>query len=43
MPKGRVYGGWGGEHVSGMAERWQVAHGHVSGQRGGAEGGVLIM
>lgn len=43
MPKGRVYGGGGGEHVSGVAERRQVAHGHVSGQGGRAEGGGLIV
>lgn len=43
VAKRRVY--WGGcrEHVSGVAERWQVAHGHVSGQGGGAEGRVLVM
>lgn len=32
-----------GEHVSSMAERRQVAHGHVSGQGGGAERGALVM
>lgn len=42
MPEGRVYGGRGGEHVS-MAERRQVAHGHVSSQGCRAEGGSLIM
>lgn len=29
--------------MSSVAEGWQVAHGHVSGQRGGAEGGTLVM
>ena len=43
MPKGGVYRGGGGEHVSSMAERWQVAHGHVSSQRGGAEGRALVL
>lgn len=43
VPKGRVYGGGCGEHVSGVAERRQVAHGHVSGQGGRAEGGGLIV
>lgn len=43
MPKGRVYRGGRGEHMSGVAERRQVAHGHVSGQRGCAEGGALFM
>lgn len=26
-----------------MAERWQVAHGHVSGQRGSTEGRALVV
>lgn len=43
MPKGRVYWGGRGEHMSSVAERCQVAHGHVSGQRGRAEGGALFM
>lgn len=29
--------------MSSVAERRQVAHGHVSGQRGGAEGGALVV
>ena len=41
MPKGRVYRGGRGEHVSRVAERRQVAHGHVSGQR--AEGRALVV
>lgn len=40
VPKGRVYGGGRGEHVSGVAEGRQVAHGHVSGH---AEGGALLV
>lgn len=43
MAKGRVYWGGSGEHVSGVAERRQVAHGHVSGQGGGAEGRALVV
>lgn len=43
VPKGRVYWGGRGKHVSSVAEGWQVAHGHVSGQRGGAEGGTLVV
>lgn len=39
----RVYRGGRGEHVSGVAERRQVTHGHVTGQRGGAEGRVLVV
>lgn len=29
--------------MSGMGEMGQVAHGHVSSQRGGTEGGALVM
>ncbi len=43
MPKGRVYRGGRGKHVSSVAERRQVAHGHVSGQRGGTEGRALVV
>lgn len=43
MPEGRVYWGGRGKHVSSVAERRQVAHGHVSGQRGGAEGRALVV
>ena len=43
VPKGRVYRGGCGEHVSSVTERWQVAHGHVSGQRGGTEGRALVV
>lgn len=43
VPEGGVYGGGGGQHVSGVAEGGQVAHGHVSGQGGGAEGRALVV
>lgn len=43
VPKGRVYWGGRGKHVSSVAERRQVAHGHVSGQGGGAEGRALVV
>lgn len=43
VPKGRVYRGGRGEHVSSVAEGRQVAHGHVSGQRGGTEGRALVV
>lgn len=39
----RVYRGGRREHVSGVAERRQVAHGHVTGQRGGAERRGLVV
>lgn len=39
-----MYRGGRGEHVvSSVAERWQVPHGHVTGQGGGGEGRALIM
>lgn len=41
VPKGRVYRGGRGKHVSSVAKMWQVAHGHVSGQR--AEGRALVV
>lgn len=43
MAEGWVYRGGRGQHVSGVAEVRQVAHGHVTGQGGGAEGRVLVM
>lgn len=43
MPEGRMDGGGGGEHVSGVAEGRQVTHGHVSGQGGRAEGRALVV
>lgn len=47
VAKGRVDGRWGGQHVSGVAERGQVAHvGHVAGEAGGsttAEGRRLVL
>lgn len=38
-----VYGSGRGEHVSRVAERRQVTHGHVTRQRRGAEGGALVV
>lgn len=47
MTKGRVDGRGGGQHVSGVAERGQVAHvGHVAGEAGrstAAEGRRLVL
>lgn len=37
-----MYRGGRGKHVSSVAE-WQVAHGHVSGQRSGAERRALVV
>lgn len=43
MPEGWVYRGGCGKHVSSVAERRQVTHGHRSGQRRGAEVGGLVV
>ena len=44
MGKGGVDGGWGGQHVSRMAEGWQVAHvWHVSSQGRCTEGRGLVV
>lgn len=43
VAEGRVYRRGRGEHVSSMAERLQMAHGHVTGQRSGTERRVLVV
>lgn len=43
MAEGGVYRGGGRQHVSSVTKVGQVAHGHVSSQRGSAEGRALVV